>query len=976
MWDNSYLNYYLSLFKGIRDTINYLIYDEVNLKNITGIEDNDLKKFSFMVMMCSSDEEKYRWVLLKDQKDYVIKQLEINQNLIKLINKNETVENFYETWINFYLCESGFVRYFTQTDKDNDYIKNFRNEKYLIAKGYEEDYNNQEEFKNLRQTYRNKNNINSQFDPFVELESIWGFSDVSFYYIKLPKLENLKFIGIFPIICEEEKHFFENADYIFSLVKNAVLGANLMKNIMDENTKLLRKSLLKTAIISILVDSFAHNIAAHSLQQILKWLNERIQYSNQKFIYSLENCEELNEAISKDKVNDFTKLNVNENELNISSILWNGDTNCINQLIKNIEEIRNKNNELSEISKQYLPLSFDVFRYNLLKYINNKATFWSGVIKDSVLGGTITNWFDILYEFCYNPYFIGTIAGSENIFRVNFCIHCNECNSETVKENCDKSDFMTINLKNIINRKSNGNGSKIIEGGEKFEDLRKKLENKLVFLPGGDVGKHSLYTIFENVLRNVKHCDKTVNGVYQIKFNIRINEIKNKLYKIDLWLSNKSSLYKDDEKEKIKTSTSLNNNIARSIIDENFNPRMGGIYQDKICACQLLTNDFINVEKEYYLGKKPLKFINYYEINEDENYNQCCLVSSFYVWKGDKYNKKEVNFKGEPDEGGLLLKREGIKDEIIENIRRFKLYVAKDATQKRKVESFGVVRVIVNENKEANEESFERYYDIWLDEWLGSDNETIIKIKTSNEPVAYIMRDEKNKWKISSENNVQGNISLKEIDFTHSDDRNGQLLFRSHGYIKNFFDISNQNLVFKKDKMSELRAKEFIETILTSVYIVDNRINNLIKSYINETQADEILWEQMKIKSLPEGDNKTDAQENLKKLKCDINSLEKVHFLILHYSYIENFFDKSVVKFVEENLKNSHNEFIFKKLIITTGRGRDKWFREIKNNKENDKLISKVMFFPPESLTSAISYGTRIRDDFELKYRLIKLLMN
>lgn len=794
----------------------------------------------------------------------------------------------------------------------------------------------------------------------------------------------------------------------------------------------INKEQLKTAVISILIDSFAHNIAAHSLQQILKWLNTRIQYSNQKFRdQALSKCINLNKSTKKDKekevneVNEFSQFLEND-EINISSVLWSGKIDCMNQLITSIKEIRNQNNELEIVNNTplYLPLSFDVFRYNFLKYINNKSTFWSGAIKDSVLGGTITNWFDILYEFCYNPYFIGTIAGSENIFKVHFRVHYKKNVLEKVKKTDDDTNFMTINLKNMMNQESSEDGDKIIEDGGDFDELKEKLKDKLVFLPGGDVGRHSLYTIFENCLRNVKHCERKINGEKEIEFNIRINETNGKYYNVDIWLSNKSDLYKTDkiiiEKENNKfssevlqgkdiykifhkndeenqnkeinsytyiksngTITNINSydeisveykvkktlsfmteDIQKSIIDENSKPRMGGTYQDKICACQLFTNDFINVDKEYKLGTSNLNFIEYNEKNANKKTNQCCLVSSFHVWKGDNYNKRGVSFKGEPDAGGLLLKDKT----IIENIRRFKLFVASKEKDKSKIESFGVVRVIVDEKD--NNEKFERYYDKWLDEWIGKENKKYLKIQSTSSTKALGQKQD-NKWKIIKSNRTSGNIDC--VDFAHSN-RCNQLICRSHGNISNFFDI-NRHLKFNSKKMTELRAKEFIETVLTSIYIVDNRVNNLMKSYIKKTSANNILWEQMKIKSLSEGKDRYYRLKKLKELKSDLNSIGRLHFLILHLSYIKDLYGDRIKQFIEENLKNSNNEFIFKKLIITTGRGRGKWFRKIQE-KGGNELVPKVMFIPPESLTSAISYGIRIKDDFEIKYRLIKLLMN
>jgi len=800
-------------------------------------------------------------------------------------------------------------------------------------------------------------------------------------------------------------------------------------------SKILKQQ-LKTAIISILVDSFAHNIAAHSLQQILKWLNKRVQYSNQKFNNEeLSKCSKLKKAIKEDKIKDFT--NFKKDEFNISSVLWDGNTDCINQLIENIKNIRDNNSELREITDQYLPLSFDVFRYNFLKYINNKATFWSGVIKDSVLGGTITNCYDILYEFCYNPYFIGTIAGSENIFKVHFRVHCDECENNKFKtvEDCDKSNFLTIDLNNMMNDNSEGT-SKIVEAGNVFPNLKKELEKKLVFLPGGDVGKNSLYTIFENTLRNVKHCDRTVDGKIQIEFNIHIIEQKigedgeEKFYDVEVWVGNKQDLWQtntifldkneqegqfsDDKLGKIeednidkvwvldngkykeidlgsyhlskntetieidnyntynkmkvryyskKTKDILTTKTKKSIIDENSKPRMGGTYQDKICASQLFTNDFDNVDKEYMLNGGKLDFVR--DSNKNEDNKRGNLVTTIRIWKGDNYNKEPIDIDIDGENGnGLFIDK---NKNIIENLRRFKLFVSNDSGQKKYLESLGVVRVVEKDKKNQNlngyDKKFKNYYDKWLDEWLGD-----YKISIGGEGnIGWRSCVEGNKWLLTEVNlGESNNNGYHLVTFTHNDN-DENLSIKNQGIAgKEFFEISVDGNI-NGIKANNIQQKEIIEVIGSKIIAIDNRVNN----YISDTGKTDNLWNGLFLKTFSEGKDKTEANEILTKV-INIGKTDSIHFLILHLTFIEQIWEGNIVDFINEKLTSNGN-YIFKKLVITTGRGRSGWYSYIK---ENSDLKSKILFLPPESITSALSYGIMISDDFEIKYRLIKLLMN
>ena len=131
-------------------------------------------------------------------------------------------------------------------------------------------------------------------------------------------------------------------------------------------------------------------------------------------------------------------------------------------------------------------------------------------------------------------------------------------------------------------------------------------------MPGRIVGLHSLMTIIENTVRNVKHYKHNIaemqkNGLTLLitlekmdLFNVRKNEqiryYKNsykgthRLYRVGLALGHTISTHKNPYDETIER-------LFNNILDEKTGvARLGGTYQDKICSSMLLTNKFDNVE--------------------------------------------------------------------------------------------------------------------------------------------------------------------------------------------------------------------------------------------------------------------------------------------------------------------------------------------------------------------------------------------
>lgn len=455
----SNINYYLKLFEGLRNKINFLLNKAPDSDRNNNHYTSILEEFSLMLMVSQDSGITYRWLLLEDQQKAVISRLKQSDNIKKI---HVSPEQFFREWIRFKFGESGLIKYFVQTLKNTEFIKNFSDEKFLIKEGYELDYKRQPEFFKKRQKYRALLS-DDKFDPFVELENQWGFKDVAFYYVKLPKLKDVEFVAVFPIMSTQQDQFFEKADFIFSLVKNATLGANLLKDIIDDNLHELYQQQLKTAIISILVDSFAHNISAHSLSALKWWFELRHKITDKRFFIdplkglTLSAFEpekiSINQNLLKDTTEkyyaalgltdsiynkhffslfDLLKFNTG-NDLEKFFLFRNSDQIYSDTVKKKSPESIGKVSSVEVVNgegpnRSYpicfnprFPISLDSALYPFFRFLRDKGAFWSGVTRDMSFGGETKLWHQILWEdFANNPLYLGSIAKSEGITKLKF----------------------------------------------------------------------------------------------------------------------------------------------------------------------------------------------------------------------------------------------------------------------------------------------------------------------------------------------------------------------------------------------------------------------------------------------------------------------------------------------------------------------------------------------------------------------------
>ncbi len=100
---------------------------------------------------------------------------------------------------------------------------------------------------------------------------------------------------------------------------------------------------------------------------------------------------------------------------------------------------------------------------------------------------------------------------------------------------------------------------------------------------------------------------------------------------------------------------------------------------------------------------------------------------------------------------------------------------------------------------------------------------------------------------------------------------------------------------------------------------------------------------------------------------------EKFNFLVLHLSFIESFHkfcEEKLDKFIEKYHLDDIENTINKKIVITTGRGRDLWKESIEEKSYRRNILFKTIDLLLNSVEEGLIYG----DDFMIKHNLVKVL--
>jgi hypothetical protein len=481
------------------------------------------------------------------------------------------------------------------------------------------------------------------------------------------------------------KMLFKKRNDLLYLMTNIVFSKVGVINWAEKARFDVLREKIFSAIISILVDSYAHNISAHSLTALKWWFENRVSdfdkriyigtsTSNKEQISSLKNLQpseitNLNEYAKKShayyKVLGLDDSSNDERYTSLLEILKLVYADTENKFLT--YEAQNENEEI--ISNYGFPIPIDHGILKFIKFLRNKSAFWSGVIRDLPFGGEVKNLYDVLWkDFADNPLYLGTIANSEGINRLIISIEFPKCNDNHFeKKEFVKIDMSLMNRKNTdksddytkVNYEQGENGSKyskyaLVFPGKDHCQVREKLQENHydVFFPGGVIGEHALFTIFENTIRNIKHFHVTDDMKEKgLNFTIRISPAKlmdegmpkagdqeHKLFKITPYIDHENRLFEfeanEEEKkfELIKITEKLEDMTKESVVDKNGSPRLGGNSQDKICAAMLLNNRFISVDPnlkqemtgrdKYYYGNNDFYWIGFEDTVKEREFQK------------------------------------------------------------------------------------------------------------------------------------------------------------------------------------------------------------------------------------------------------------------------------------------------------------------------------------------------------------------
>ncbi|MGB0863762.1 MAG: hypothetical protein ACPG19_06050 [Saprospiraceae bacterium] len=741
---------------------------------------------------------------------------------------------------------------------------------------------------------------------------------------------------------------------------------------VDDNNEIPRKALeqyRRTAVMAILIDSFAHNISAHSLTALNWWFTIRAELMA--------------------KVEKLDSKDLEQHNSGIPPKFLSGNP----------------------LSKEIQPL---------IKFLLEKGAFWTSLNREHSFGGIINNLYDVLWDnFISNPLYLGSIAYSEGIKKININItiidnrRLKEVNGFQRHKPIGKAPtnntlldgtLATIDLDAVFDHNKTDKEPKLqsdfIKKGKIHDELKAYLKESNIFFPNGIAGYHAFFTLLENELRNVKHHPKEMLDKMKtdgLTLNLSLEhahlkdeKISNRLYRIGIWLKHPINISYDLLTERLSK-------LSHDIIDDNSKkPLLGGIYQDKICAAMLFNNTFQSVQ-----NTETLKDNHYYPWVK----SGCALISDI---KENEYTDWEISWRRYSEKGKNEERRQFLKETFAtpqkgyfkkffhiwkgdavarineninldwENINRFKFVAVENEEKIKEYRSKDIVRVIQGNPKDELEA-----YQIWLKQWLGKealaisfflDSQMIGRLIFNEETIKYYNFLALNKLNYEKLKPIYDKYKKKEITFFHGKaneifDNKPKVKFyyRSHGALQAKFGKGTKP---QFANISNVLAAELIETVETKICIFDNRIANRVPDRYKD-----FYHKNWGISIFDENEDKW--------VETKTDGFDKFHFLVIHLSFIEYFknedgtkkySEKNIQEFIEkelltnEKLKNRLGKNTI--LVITTGRGRMEW----RDNLKGSGYENFVTFRAVEALIDAVESGISMNDDIDVKYNLTKIL--
>lgn len=709
----------------------------------------------------------------------------------------------------------------------------------------------------------------------------------------------------------------------------------------------------RNAVLTILMDSYAHNISAHSLVTLANWFDQRAVF----FDY---------------------------------------------------EEGKRVRHDFKTVPSK-LPFITKNYNYNhdihaLMRFLLYKGAFWGGLIRDKSQGGVTLNLYDMLWgNFMQNPLFLGTIAYTEGILKLQLSVtilgleRVDSLGLVLEKKILADEVLGKIDLSRWIEEPGAENLSGFLQKGTGHDVLKGYLESFKVFLPGGIVGEQAFYTILENELRNVKHYTPEVITEMQTEglcLNISIEgnhytgahtdpTKKPPYYKIGVWLKHPVLITPELIKKRLK-------NLDSDIIFKDYRAKLGGIYQDKICAAMLFNNTFSSVQNEaserdkyfypwiwvgFSSDKKGVEGMEQRDIEVSARaFRKNAVKKNFNtIFQGERgYYKKFFHLWLGEDvayDGSTIF-----SESSWENISRFRFVCLRNEqfAERKQLQGRGIIRIVPTTCR-----SIEDAYSAWLEHWIVKKTprhpaiwfymkgELLAELYWDGQKIVYHGLNHK-----SGKQSSLDTHEVRKIKLAHGyqDGTGEEMAFRNDGVLKQMLLGGQQ---FDVAKMPDAVAAELFETVETQICIFDNRIAQECMNYgISMPEMNAIGCKVFQ-----------ESELEWNKLVKQKDWMVQCHFLVLHLSFVQGFIGKNKQRYSEDNIHLFIEQEILsgKKrpphffVILVTGRGRTKWQNTLKEQNQT-KDYSFVMFRPIEAFISVVSDTLSKNDYFDLKYYICKIL--
>jgi len=704
-------------------------------------------------------------------------------------------------------------------------------------------------------------------------------NDILIYYpIKITDNSEIVFLSIFKYdnFMDSKKFliFFWKYIKILSFCVHSQFYSTYLQEVLKKNKD--------SGVTAILTESYAHNIGAHGLEGLKVHLSQEW------------------ENISKNILNE----NPNESILYLRTKLLN-ILPSFNTSIKDI--IKTHSNFIEYIS-----------------YLQGKSAFWSAISRgEAPLGGKIMNMWELINDFAKNNLLCGSLGDTEGYKGIEFYVKVNSddyisLGASTIEDDLrfrfEEEELLGSEADQLKNY--NCRTGQQINNESTLKALKDSLEKMEIFLPGEIVSQQAVYTIWENIIRNVKHCVKPETGNFPLipfYIEIRENEIH---YEITTWLDLNSK--KTNEIQK-KVNEMQN---WKGILTEDNRPNMGGISQNILCAGLIFGLDFVETERKQKDNKDILK-IKVKKTNREER-----ISYTFNIWKG-KQKETWENITKLAGNGPL---------------GRFKIIVVKNENEKEEfLEKSASIRYVIDNNGRQYQELYEDWIKIFILKKNIYPEGIYVEIPIEGIQTLYLCTS---KGIQEHANRTYSNIPYIRFHHGNHQNRETEIDFKWDSFIG--------NIIYKANKERE-KLLELIEIVGTKIDIFDNRLFNLF-SGLSAKEKERLIDLGVNV-----------YEEN----NLNENNLLK-HFLIIHQSFVESLTDQKDEKAIEkfwETEQGFCKKYDF--IIITTGRGR------IQISKLNKEIRKKVRFIPIENLEKCFEIGKNLEPkapSIGIKYALVKTL--